>query len=93
MTPKRDVHALSDPTELLTELSRRPALNGGFQKLQRQQTKQMADLRHVKQRLRRLEDWQGRFDRRMTWALGLLGSIATAVLGRAAYDLLTRVVH
>lgn len=92
MTPKHESQ-LSDPTELLTELTRRPALNGGFQKLQRQQTRQMSDLRHIKRRVRSVEEWQTRIDRRFTWALGMLASIATAVLGRGAYDLLMRVVH
>lgn len=83
----------SDPTEILSDLSRRPALNGGFERLQRQQTKQMADLRQIKRRMRRVETWQAKVDRRMTWALGLLGSIATPVVGRAVYDLLTKLVH
>jgi hypothetical protein len=69
-------------------------MNGGFQKLAEQQSEQCETLKTLAEqqtdqtcRLSKVETWQLQFDRRFNRAIGIVGSLVLAVLGRLGYDL------
>ena len=62
----------------------RPAMNGGWEKLARQQDEQC-------ERLERLEGRFDRLDRWGRWLAGAAGTVALSVLGRLVYDLVSHV--
>jgi hypothetical protein len=85
-----------DPT--IRDVLSRPAMNGGFDRLIRQQDKQMVELRRSRLRARKLErevsELKARFtriDRATAWILGATGSIAVTTIGKILYDFLHRV--
>lgn len=71
-------------TEILSDLAKRPALNGGFDKLASQQDEQC-------ERLERLEARFDRLDRWARWLAGAAGTVALSVVGRLVYDLVSHV--
>lgn len=82
-SPKR---GRSTTRRLLTELANRPAMNGGWVKLARQQDEQCEEQRRARIRLRRVEHWITRWDGRWKWLVALLGTIATATVAKAVVE-------
>lgn len=67
----------------LHDVLSRPVMNGGFDKLARQQDEQC-------ERLERLEDRFNRFERLVKVVAGAVGTVAVSVIGRLVYDLVDR---
>lgn len=74
---------------LLLELAQRPAMNGGFKKLQRQQTRQCKEQVIQSRRLERLESDMASLRSAGKWVLRL----ATAVLIGVSTELVLRLAQ
>lgn len=81
---------------LAREILARPAMNGGWDKLARQQDEQCAQLVKADQRLAKVETWIGRWDTRQKWMLRLLGGVALSIVAKLIVEILPHfsiVVH
>lgn len=75
----------------LENVLERPALNGGWDRLARQQDEQCEELKAQTERLERLEE---RFDQVAGWVKWFMrgvGVVAVPVLGRLVYDWISHV--
>lgn len=80
MARRPDVHAL------LSELAKRPALNGGWSKLQRQQKLQLKRLRALESQFANFVTWGKRF-------FALIAFVATTAAGVVIREIVVRVLH
>lgn len=79
-----------DTRSLTEELLSKPALNGGFDRLVKQQDAQMVQLTAITKRVRSLTGWRKKWDRRWTLLLGLLGSTTVAIVAKVLVEILGR---
>lgn len=63
-------------------------MNGGWDKLARQQDAQCRDIKALRKRTKGVEDWQKKWDKRWKVLLGLLGSISIAIVAKIVVEFL-----
>lgn len=81
----------SDVVTLLQALSRRPAMNGGFKKVARQQTLQVRKLERLERRLIPIEAFISQWSQRQKWITRGVGAIAVGVFTELAIKLVDHV--
>lgn len=74
----------------IRDILARPALNGGWDKLARQQDAQSRDIRLIRKKVKALMVWRLRWDRRWKILLGLVGSTTVAIVAKVLVEILVR---
>lgn len=85
---KRPHRPRMDTRSLTEELLSKPALNGGWDKLARQQDAQCQDMQLIKKRVRSLSAWRKRWDQRWKWLIGMLGASTAAIAAKLLVEIL-----
>lgn len=78
---------------LIRELLSRPALNGGWDRLAKQQDAQCRELRIMRKRAKKVEAQLHTWDARWKILVGLLGAIASSVAYKSIVELVQWLAH